>query len=366
MNKRYIENIQRNNPLDYRGLASVEITDMRNELREGNTSMFSKKLQIEIENTLDKGNQAILFLNRRGTASFSQCRSCGYVLKCASCDVTMTYHQVKQKLICHYCNKNIKTPVNCSECTFGYYGIGTQSVEDEVNEMFPSARCIRWDSDVSNTLSSHAEILEKFRSKDANILIGTQILAKGHNLPGVTLVGVILADIGLSIPDFRSAERSFQLLCQVSGRAGRGDHEGKVIIQTYQPDHYSIDAAASQDYQQFFEIESDYRKKFLYPPYSKIIKLSCHNVSNVFAEKEANKMFDELKSEQLNWGLNDVDILGPLPGFPERVRGHYRWQIILRGSNPRLLLDKIYLRSTQNSYGKSPKGWIIDVDPVFT
>lgn len=369
LNKRYIENIQRNNPLDYRGLASVEITDMRNELREGNTSMFSKKLQIEIENTLDKGNQAILFLNRRGTASFSQCRSCGYVLKCASCDVTMTYHQVKQKLICHYCNKNIKTPVNCSECTstnFGYYGIGTQSVEDEVNEMFPSARCIRWDSDVSNTLSSHAEILEKFRSKDANILIGTQILAKGHNLPGVTLVGVILADIGLSIPDFRSAERSFQLLCQVSGRAGRGDHEGKVIIQTYQPDHYSIDAAASQDYQQFFEIESDYRKKFLYPPYSKIIKLSCHNVSNVFAEKEANKMFDELKSEQLNWGLNDVDILGPLPGFPERVRGHYRWQIILRGSNPRLLLDKIYLRSTQNSYGKSPKGWIIDVDPVFT
>ena len=155
-------------------------------------------------------------------------------------------------------------------------------------------------------------------------------------------------------------------MCQVSGRAGRGDHEGKVIIQTYQPDHYSIDSAASQDYQQFFEIESDYRKKFLYPPYSKIIKLSCHNVSNIFAEKEANKMFNELKSEQLNWGLNDIDILGPLPGFPARVRGHYIWQIILKGSNPRLLLDKIYLRSTQNSYGKSPKGWIIDVDPVFT
>ena len=219
---------------------------------------------------------------------------------------------------------------------------------------------------MSSNLSSHSEILEKFRSKEANVLVGTQILAKGHNLPGVTLVGAILADVGLNIPDFRSAERSFQLLCQVSGRAGRGDEKGKVIIQTYQPDHYSIVSASLQDYQRFFDIESQYRKKFFYPPYSKIIKLFYQNTSDAFAEREALRMVDELKSEQHNWGLQNIDIIGPIPGFPSRVRGHYRWQIILKGENPRLLLDRIYLRPHQNSYGKTPKGWLIDVDPVFT
>lgn len=369
LNNRYTVNTQHDYELDQRGLADVDIVDMRSELRDGNSSIFSRKLQISIEDTLNKGNQVILFLNRRGSSSFLQCRSCGYVLKCSSCDVTMTFHKIEHRLICHYCHKSVRVPDICSKCSssgFGYYGIGTQSVEDEVNKLFPLANCIRWDSDVSNTPSHHQGILQKFRSRDANVLIGTQILAKGHHLPGVTLVGVVLADIGLNIPDFRSSERSFQLLCQVAGRAGRGDQKGQVIIQTYQPDHYSITSAASQDYQKFFNIESDYRKKFSYPPYSKMIKLSYHNTSNVLAEKEAIKMVAQLKSEQHNWGLEDVDVIGPLPGFPAKVRGHYRWQIILRGSNPRLLLDKIYLRSAQNSYGRIPKGWLIDVDPVFT
>lgn len=369
LNNRYTSGVQHNTSSDDRGLADVHVTDMRNELKEGNTSIFSRTLQASIEDTLSSGNQVILFLNRRGASSFSQCRSCGYVLKCKSCDVTVTFHKTQSRLICHYCNNRFKVPDRCSECNsgdFAYYGIGTQSVEDEVNKLFPLARCIRWDSDVSSNLSSHSEILEKFRSKEANVLVGTQILAKGHNLPGVTLVGAILADVGLNIPDFRSAERSFQLLCQVSGRAGRGDEKGKVIIQTYQPDHYSIVSASLQDYQRFFDIESQYRKKFFYPPYSKIIKLFYQNTSDAFAEREALRMVDELKSEQHNWGLQNIDIIGPIPGFPSRVRGHYRWQVILKGENPRLLLDRIYLRSHQSSYGKTPKGWLIDVDPVFT
>tara|TARA_Y100001970_G_scaffold257661_2_gene336607 strand:- start:52882 stop:55356 length:2475 start_codon:yes stop_codon:yes gene_type:complete len=369
LNNRYTSGVQHSTSSDGRGLADVHVTDMRNELKEGNTSIFSRTLQASIEDTLSSDNQVILFLNRRGASSFSQCRSCGYVLKCKSCDVTVTFHKTQSRLICHYCNNRFKVPDRCSECNsgdFAYYGIGTQSVEDEVNKLFPLARCIRWDSDVSNNLSSHSEILEKFRSKEANVLVGTQILAKGHNLPGVTLVGAILADVGLNIPDFRSAERSFQLLCQVSGRAGRGDEKGKVIIQTYQPDHYSIVSASLQDYQRFFDIEAQYRKKFVYPPYSKIIKLFYQNTSDAFAEREALRMVDELKSEQHNWGLQNIDIIGPIPGFPSRVRGHYRWQVILKGENPRLLLDRIYLRSHQNSYGKTPKGWLIDVDPVFT
>ena len=369
LNNRYTLGVQHNMSSDDRGLADVHVTDMRNELKEGNTGIFSRTLQASIEDTLSSGNQVILFLNRRGASSFSQCRSCGYVLKCKSCDVTVTFHKTQSRLICHYCNNRFKVPDRCSECNsgdFAYYGIGTQSVEDEVNKLFPLARCIRWDSDVSSNLSSHSEILEKFRSKEANVLVGTQILAKGHNLPGVTLVGAILADVGLNIPDFRSAERSFQLLCQVSGRAGRGEEKGKVIIQTYQPDHYSIVSASLQDYQRFFDIESQYRKKFVYPPYSKIIKLFYQNTSDAFAEREALRMVDELKSEQHNWGLQNIDIIGPIPGFPSRVRGHYRWQIILKGENPRLLLDRIYLRSHQNSYAKTPKGWLIDVDPVFT
>ena len=369
LHNRYLNNPGTDYTSDKRGLAEVEIVDMRKELHDANRGMFSRKLQASISDTLHNGNQVILFLNRRGSASFFQCRSCGHVLKCTSCDVSMTYHKVDDKLICHYCNKRVNIPENCSKCTandFGYYGIGTQSVENEVNDLFPFARSIRWDSDSYTTPSQYAEVLEKFRSGDANVLIGTQVLAKGHHLPGVTLVGVISADVGLSIPDFRSAERSFQLLCQVSGRSGRGNKKGKVIIQTYQPDHYAITSAAAQDYQKFFDIESEYRKKFAYPPYSKMIKLSCHNTNNIIAEKESIKMSVKLKTAQHHWGLEDIDIIGPLPGFPIKIRGHYRWQIILRGSNPRLLLDKIYLRSTQNTYGRIPKGWIIDVDPLFT
>lgn len=348
-------------------LAPISLVDMRDELRSGNRDIFSKELRTAIEETLLREEQVILFLNRRGASSLTQCRTCGHVIQCRSCDIALTYHTYYERLVCHYCGRRTRLSVVCPTCgssSLSRYGIGTQLVSDKVSELFPEANVIRWDRDAAKHIREYENILREFRSGGSQILVGTQLIAKGHHIPTVTLVGVVSADIGLGVPDFRTGERTFQLLCQVAGRAGRGEKPGRVIIQTHQPDHYAIAAAATQDYTSFFEIESSYRKRYIYPPFSKLIRLVYHHTNNATSERRANDLVESINSEQGKWGLFDTDVIGPTPGYPPKVRGNYRWQIILRGPKPRALLDKVNLITSGAGVGNMPKGWIIDVDPV--
>ena len=338
-------------------LPSVENVDMRRELREGNPDIFSRTLLAEIESCLDDGKQAILFLNRRGTASHLQCRRCGHSVVCRSCDVPLTYHRPLRRLICHYCGRRRRVPDNCPDCLsyrLSFYGIGTQSVAEAVGERFPQARTLRWDRDATRYPREYEELLSTFRNGEADILVGTQMIAKGLHLPGVTLVGVVLADVGLGIPDFRSSERAFQLLCQVAGRAGRGRETGKVVFQTYQPDNYAIRAAAAQDYPAFYEREIKYRREHRNPPYSRLIRLIHSHVNNAVCESRARALADELRAARESADMTGVDVLGPTPPYPPRLRGRYRWHVVLRGRNPRALLDMVAL----------PRGWSVDIDPV--
>ena len=350
-------NRRRDGSFNVAPLPDVEIVDMRDELREGNTGIFSRKLESEIESCFQDGRQAILFLNRRGTASQMQCRSCGYRISCRSCDVPLTYHRAMQRLLCHYCGRRYRMARSCPECLgyrLSFYGIGTQSVADEVERLFPGARILRWDRDATRYPREYEAALSSFRNGDADALIGTQMIAKGLHLPGVTLVGVALADVGLSIPDFKSSERTFQLLCQVAGRAGRGEETGRVIFQTYQPENYSIEKAAAQDYEGFYQAEMRYRREHNNPPFSRLIRLVYSHTNNATCESRAARLAEELRSAQRESDMANVEILGPTPPYPPRLRGRYRWHIVLRGREPRTLLDMVAI----------PQGWSVDVDPV--
>ncbi len=350
-------NRQRDGSAAVAPLPEVEIVDMRGELRDGNTGMFSRALESEIGACLERGRQAILFLNRRGTASQMQCRSCGHSISCRSCDVALTYHRAMQRLVCHYCGRRRRMPRSCPECLgyrLSFYGIGTQSVAAEVERVFPEARTLRWDRDATRYPREYEATLSGFRNGDADILIGTQMIAKGLHLPGVTLVGVALADVGLNIPDFKSSERTFQLLCQVAGRAGRGSETGKVIFQTYQPGNYAIERAAAQDYEGFYQAEMRYRREHNNPPFSHLIRLVHSHTNNATCETRAARLAEDLRSAQRDADLANVEILGPTPPYPPRLRGRYRWHIALRGREPRALLDMVSV----------PQGWTVDVDPV--
>lgn len=350
-------NKQRDGSVAVAPLPDVEIVDMRDELRDGNTGIFSRKLESEIDSCLQDGRQAILFLNRRGTASQMQCRSCGYRISCRSCDVPLTYHRAMQRLLCHYCGRRYRMARSCPECLgyrLSFYGIGTQSVAEETERLFPSARVLRWDRDATRYPREYEATLAGFRNGDADVLIGTQMIAKGLHLPGVTLVGVALADVGLSIPDFKSSERTFQLLCQVAGRAGRGDETGRVIFQTYQPENYAIEKAAAQDYESFYHAEMRYRREHNNPPLSRLIRLVHSHTNNATCESRAISLAEELRSAQRESDMANVEILGPTPPYPPRLRGRYRWHIVLRGREPRALLDMVTI----------PQGWSVDVDPV--
>ncbi len=338
-------------------LPSVSVVDMRRELREGNSDMFSRALSSALGECLASGSQAMLFLNRRGTAAFYQCYSCGYSLKCRRCDVSVTYHAKIKRFICHYCGNGRKPPDMCPQCLnyrMRYYGIGTEAVADEVALRYPNTGVLRWDRDVAASPKAHEDLLRRFRSGEARVLVGTQMIAKGLHFPEVTLVGVVSADIGLSIPDYRAGERAFQLLYQVAGRAGRGRREGRVIIQTFQPDNYAIQAAAAQDYQAFYTREMAYRREQANPPYSRLIRLLYAHTNQARCEGEALRLAGLLREQQLAWGYSDVEVLGPMPAYPMRLRGRYRWHIVLRGAEPRALLDKV----------DAPRDWSVDVDPV--
>jgi primosomal protein N' (replication factor Y) len=350
-------------------LADIDIVDMRDELTEGNPDIFSRILIKRLDKTIANGEQAILFLNRRGSASNVQCRICGFIFRCKKCDVFMTFHRDRNILLCHYCGQKQKEPEICPDCqssSIGQYGVGTQLVEQRIKLLYPNVNVLRWDRDVVRYKKDYEEILNSFRSGDNQVLVATQVIAKGHHLPNVTLVGVILADIGLGIPDFRSPERNFQVLCQVAGRSGRGKKKGQVIIQTFQPNHYSIINAAKQNYENFYNIELEHRRTFAYPPYSKLIRLMKQDLNNANCEKDAVLLSVLLRKQQQEWGLSDTDVIGPTPAFPSKVRGFYRWQIILRGPTPKKLLDKIDLNPYKNPVGHIQKGWSVDVNPVLS
>ena len=356
-----------NNNLNQSKLADVEVVDMKEELKNGNYSIFSNNLILQMQEKIEKKEQIILFVNRRGTFSLVQCQNCGQVFNCSSCDKTLTYHSESDYLKCHYCGLIRKSFSNCTKCdsaSISKYGLGTQLVEDEFKKLFQNVSYVRWDSDVTRNYKEYQNILNTFANGEAKVLIGTQVIAKGHHIPSVTLVGVVNADIGLGLPDFRASERVFQMLCQVAGRSGRGDTPGKVIIQTYQPDHYSIENSSDQNYKNFYSKEISYRKSFMYPPYSKIIRLIKHDINNSSCERDAFSLFKLLKSQQSEWGLHDTDILGPTPAFPSRIKGHYRWQILLRGNRPESLLDTIEFRELPHSM-KISKDWSVDVNPLF-
>ena len=354
---RLLEMPERVTPKEGSPLPRVEIVDLREELKAGNTGIFSRLLEYEINNALRKKEQAILFFNRRGTSTFVQCRDCGHVLQCPNCYVSLNYHSDNDFLLCHQCNYKKRTPKKCPACgspRIKYMGLGTQKLEQETAATFPRARLLRWDSDSTNGKDSHKNILDTFKKREADILIGTQMVAKGLDLPNVTLVGVVIADSGLNLPDFRAGERTFQLISQVAGRAGRGEAGGKVIIQTYMPEHYAIQATINHDYAAFYKQEIDYRKQLKNPPFSKLIKMTYIHANDVVCAKEAERMKKQLLFEMESNGLFGIDVLGPSPAFIQRLRGRFRWQIILRGANPNALLSKISI----------PQGWIIDVDPV--
>jgi primosomal protein N' (replication factor Y) len=331
-------------------LPPVEVVDMRQELKRGNRSIFSQSLQEAIASVLDQQQQAILFLNRRGTATYIFCRDCGHALRCPRCDSNLTYHlhsrdsskrMGKDTLRCHHCGYQRQVPKTCPECggeRIRHYGMGTQRVEAELQKMFPKARTLRWDHETTRQKGAHELILSHFTHHRADILIGTQMLAKGLDLPLVTLVGVVLADVGLHLPDFRAGERVFQVLAQVAGRAGRSPLGGQVILQTFSPEHYVIRAAALHDYSNFVDKELAYREQLGYPPYTRLVRLEYRHNQQSKAEEEAHRMAGELRALIKKEDRRATELIGPAPCFYTRLGGQYRWQIILRGPDPASLL----------------------------
>jgi primosomal protein N' (replication factor Y) len=322
-------------------LPPVNIVDMRAELQTGNRSIFSRALQSELGHILEHGLQAILFLNRRGMATYVFCRDCGYALKCPRCDIPLTYHTQSRKrpnaLICHRCGYTRNLPGKCPDCSstrIKQYGTGTERVETEVRELFPDARTLRWDWETTRQKGSHDAILSHFVNHQADILIGTQMLAKGLDLPLVTLVGVVLADVGLQLPDYRAAERAFQVLTQVAGRAGRSPLGGQVILQTFQPDHYVIQRAARHDYRGFYKQELTYRRQLSYPPFARLVRLEIRGRNEAQVEQAAQKLTRDIQGWITKSRQETTEIIGPVPCFFTRVGGDYRWQIVLRGPNP--------------------------------
>ncbi|MCR4394166.1 MAG: primosomal protein N' [Dehalococcoidales bacterium] len=352
---------ERLTPVEKTPLPEVQVVDLRKELKDGNLSLFSRVLCREIESALGRQEQVLLFLNRRGGASIVECRDCGWVIRCRRCNVALTYHFAESRegiLICHQCNYRLMNPRVCPNCgsrKIKFLGAGTEKLEEEARRFFPQARILRWDSEVaSGNPELHQRIYNRMVNHEVDILIGTQIVAKGLDLPRITLVGVVNADTILNFPDFRAGERTFQLLCQVAGRAGRGYRPGKVIVQTYTPGHYAIQAAARHDYNSFFQQEIAYRQNLHYPPFSSLARLVYAHTSEIRCQAEAEKLLRILLNLVAEEGWAGITFIGPAPAFISRLRGRYRWQVLLKGYNLSDFLQKVAL----------PQGWLIDIDPV--
>lgn len=342
-------------------LPPVQVVDMRQELQSGNREIFSRVLMEALAETLERGEQAILYLNRRGTATYIFCRACGETLKCPHCDTPLTSHTETSPgkiadLLCHHCGYQRKQPKACPACQSPHiraFGLGSEKVESEVQRLFPGAMPLRWDWDTTRQKDAHELILSHFANGRANVLVGTQMLAKGLDLPNVTLVGIVLAEVGLNIPDPFARERVFQTLTQVAGRAGRSAKGGRVILQTFQPADDIIQSAAGHDYPAFYHRELEHRRSLGYPPFYQLLRLEYRDADPAKAEAEARKMATQLKGWIESEGRIQTELSGPVPSPFPRLNDIYRWQILLRGPNPAALLQ-----------GRVPLHWRVEVAPV--
>ena len=349
--------------IECRLLPEVEIVDMREELtRSKKIPIFSQTLKTWIQKDISEGKQVILFLNRRGFSTFISCRKCGYVLTCKRCSVSLTYHFHIKKLACHHCNYKMDPPDICPKCNSSYvkyWGIGTEKVESEVHRFFPNAVISRMDTDATRKRGTHEKVLSRFKDHKIDILVGTQMIAKGLDFPKVTLVGVISADTALNLPDFRSGERTFNLLTQVAGRAGRGDLGGRVIIQTYTPGHYSIQAAKTHDYSSFYEKEISFRKELNLPPFCHMVRLTFRGRKEENVLKLSESLRDRLTKKDRS---KKIEIVGPAPSPISRMKGMYRWNLFLKSDSAENITA---LLRKSLGYRRREGGVIItvDVDP---
>ena len=345
-------------------LPPVNVIDMREELKEGNYTIFSNKLYEKIEKALKRDEQILLFINRRGYSNFVLCRECGHVIRCNNCDISLTYHSGQNILKCHYCDFGSQMPAVCPECNSRYikkFGMGTEKIEEEVKNFFPEAEVDRMDVDTTTRKGSHHRILSRLEEGKTDILVGTQMIAKGHDYPNISVVGIITADTLLNLPDFRSSERTFQLLTQVAGRTGRGDKLGEVVVQTYTPDHYSIKAAREHDYYRFYQQEIELRKMLEYPPFIKMVNILVSGENENHVIEAAQKL--GVYMDEFTGSIKEV--LGPGPAPIEKIKKKYRWQIILRFEDHKKR-KKVLKAINQNflPYNKEEVKFNIDVDPL--
>lgn len=341
--------------INQKPLPDIEIADMRKEVRRGNNTPFSSILKDELAKCLEKGNQAILFLNQRGYSKTVVCTECGHVQKCASCDVSLTYHKEDDSLLCHYCGAKYKMISACTECGspfIKYGGFGTEKIVADLKTLFPSARILRMDRDTTQTKEGHFKILSEFSARKADILVGTQMIAKGHDFPFVTLVGILDADMSLHFSDFRSAERTFQLITQVAGRSGRAGEAGKVVLQTYQPENHVLRQAVNYDYNGFFEREISIRKATAFPPFTKIVRVLVQSENDELALNAVKDLYNELgdiKRERETC----FKFFGCMKAPLKKLQGKYRYQIMMRIDNGNDdLIDRIFAASNAKNRGK--------------
>ena len=344
-----------------RPLAHVECVDMREELHRGNRTIISAPLRQLIEETMAKKEQMILMLNRRGFSTFVMCRSCGAVVKCPSCSLPLVYHR-SGRLLCHHCDIEQAVPLLCPECSspyIKYFGSGTEKLEAELKALVPTARVVRMDRDTTARKLAHQEILTAFREKRYDILLGTQMVAKGHDIPGVTAVGILSADASLNMPDFRAAERCFMLITQTAGRAGRGEAAGQVVVQCYSPEHYAVQAALKQDYEAFYHEEIAIREQLFYPPFSRLVKLIVQHGEEEAARQEACRIQENFLAAFA--GREGQQIIGPAPALIAQFRGIHRFVLLIKTA------DLAAVREFLRGEGLDQRNDVlIDVDPIMT
>lgn len=345
-------------------LPTIDVVDMRQEVENGNVSSFSMSLQEKLQERLEKNEQSVLLLNRRGYSSFVMCRDCGYVLPCPNCDISLTLHMDSKTMKCHYCGHEERIPYRCPNCgqdKIRYYGTGTQKVEEELQTLLPDSRILRMDVDTTRRKGAHEKILRTFGEGQADILLGTQMIAKGLDFPNVTLVGVLNADTALNLPDFRSSERTFQLLTQVSGRAGRAEKPGEVIIQSFNPEHYAIQLAKAQDYEDFYTKEMYIRHRGNYPPYYFTVQITASHPE----ENEAAKQMFQIATKLKQVLSPQAILLGPTPNAIMRVNNRYFYQVIIKYKQEPMLqpLLKEILTDTQRATARGLK-LSIDAEPM--